>query len=97
MMTFAEIEPGLPPVGYGAVAPLVDLLSDDVRSQLEDPQQLLLDPDKHSPGHAFRNTTEEVREILGNQFTFRSPANCKGISLRFRTPTPNAILGHVPQ
>ena len=34
MMTFAEVEPGLPPVGYGAVVPLTDLLSDDVRSQI---------------------------------------------------------------
>ena len=53
MMTFAEIEPGLPPVGYGAVVPLVDLLSDDVRNQLENPRQLLLDPGKPAP-HSLR-------------------------------------------
>ena len=53
MMKFTEIELGLLPVGYGAVVPLVDLLCDDVRSQLEDPQQLLLDPDKPAP-HSLR-------------------------------------------
>ena len=49
-MTYVEIEPGLPPLGYGGVVPLVDLLAGEVRAELEHPELLLLDQDTPAPG-----------------------------------------------